>query len=83
MAKAKARKVVRSRAGEYVLCPIFIANTKNEIQCQAHLPDSSSTVHKYSNEQMCRRQRTMFCEGCWERCEHYLSWRHFRWEEEE
>jgi hypothetical protein len=30
----------------------------------------------------CRKQRKMFCEGCWDRCEHYLSWKHFNWEDD-
>ena len=66
-----------------MLCPLYVANSDREIQCRSHLPDSSSTIHKYQNENLCKRQRNIFCEGCWQRCEHYLSWLHFRWEDEE
>lgn len=72
-----------NRAGEYVLCPLFISFTDNEIKCQSHIPDASSTVIKFSNTLACKTQRNVFCEGCWKRCEQYQAWKHFRWEDED
>ena len=72
-----------NRWGEDVLCPLFISFTANEIKCHSHIPDASSTVIKYSNTAECKKQRTMFCEGCWKRCEQYVAWKHFRWEEDD
>ena len=72
-----------NRDGENVLCPLFISFTDNEIRCQAHVPDASSTSLKYSDKKSCYLQRKTFCEGCWKRCEQWLAWKHFRWEEDE
>lgn len=72
-----------TRESCYVVCPLFVAFTDNEIRCKPHLPDASATLHRYSDRAACKRQRNVFCEGCWERCEHYLSWKHWNWEDEE
>ena len=72
-----------NREGEYVLCPIFVAYSDHEIRCQPHVPDAAATILRYSDKQSCYSQRKMFCEGCWKRCEHYMAWEHFRWEDDE
>ena len=71
--------------GEAVLCPLFksFQTEKNEIRCASHVADASSVVLKYKNVKACETQRKVFCEGCWYRCEHYRSWKHMRWEDEE
>ena len=72
-----------NRDGENVLCPLYVSFTDNEIRCQAHLPEANATIHRYANKAACRRQRNICCENCWERCEHYLAWKHFQWREED
>lgn len=71
-----------NRDGEYVLCPLFVAFSDNEIRCKSHVPEANAMKLCYSDKGTCKKQRTMYCEGCWERCEHYLSWKHFAWEDE-
>lgn len=71
-----------NREGENVLCPLFVAFTENEIRCQPHVPDAAAVIVRYSNKEACRSQRKMYCEGCYRRCEHFLSWMHFRWEDD-
>lgn len=71
-----------NRDGEAVLCPLFVSFTDNEIRCKPHVPEASATRICYSNKNTCNKQRTMYCEGNWERCEHYLSWKHFAWEDD-
>lgn len=71
-----------NRDGEYVLCPLFVAYTDNDIRCQPHVPDSAATILRYSDKKKCWCQRKMYCEGEWQRCEHYLTWKHFMWEDE-
>ena len=78
-----ARKSEGNRDGENVLCPLFVAFTDNDIRCHPHVPDAAATILRYSDKSACYRQRKMYCEGCWERCEQYLTWLHFRWEDEE
>lgn len=72
-----------NREGENVLCPLFVAFTETEIRCHAHVPDASATILKYTDRGKCRQQRTIFCEGCWNRCEHYQAWRHLMWDDDE
>ena len=72
-----------NRDGEYVLCPLFVAYSDYEIRGKPHVPDAAATIHRYSDKTSCYNQRKFFCEGCWKRCEHWLTWKHFRWEDEE
>ena len=71
-----------NREGETILCPLFIAYSDLEIRCEAHMPEGSATVLKYNDKKACRKQIEMFCEGCWQRCEQYLCWKHWKWEED-
>ena len=71
------------RDGKSVLCPLYVCYSDFEIRCRPHVPDAAATIHKYSNKNLCVKQRTIFCEGCWERCEHYKAWEHFRWEDDD
>ena len=71
------------RGSKYILCPFFIAHSDREILCEPHVPDSKNVVMKFESENKKRQQQRIFCEGCYERCEHYISVKHFRWEDDE
>ena len=71
-----------NRDGENVLCPLFVAFTENELRCESHVPGANAVRLAYGDREECRKQRKLFCEGEWERCEHYLAWKHFRWEDD-
>ena len=71
-----------NREGERIICPIYICYREKEIWCQAHVPEASATVIRYRNRTGCEKQMALFCEGEWERCEHYRAWKHFMWEDE-
>lgn len=73
----------KERDDKYILCPLYVAHTDNEIRCQPTVPDSVATIHRYKTRESCASQRKLYCEGCWKRCEHYLTWVHFRWEGDE
>lgn len=77
------RKKYGNRDGEAILCPLFKEFTASTIRCISHVPDSETVEIRYSSTQRCKRQREIFCEGCWKRCEHYQSWEHWNWSEEE
>ena len=71
-----------SRASDYILCPFFKAHDTKQIKCEGHVPGSSNIIcFKSASEK--NQQQTLFCEGCYERCEHYQAVAHFRWEDEE
>ena len=73
-----------NREGESILCPLFVAFTDSEIRCQSHVPEAGTVVIKYYDRKLCEKQRKLFCEGAWKRCEQYRSWEHFiNWEDEE
>ena len=71
-----------NREGENVLCPLFIAFTENELRCESHVPEANAAIMRYGDREACRRQRRLYCEGDWKRCEHFLAWKHFRWEDD-
>ena len=73
------KKGSENQAGEAILCPLFRAFTPNTIRCESHVPDSQTVEIRYSDTKKCENQRKIFCEGCWKRCEHYLSWYHLKW----
>ena len=77
------RKEAGNWAGENVLCPLFVAFTENELRCESHVPDAAASILRYATKDACKKQRTMYCEGEWKRCEHYLAWKHFKWEDDD
>lgn len=73
----------KERDDKYILCPLYIAHTDNEIRCKPHVPDATATIIRYKNRESCASQRKLFCEGCWSRCENYITWKHWTWEDED
>ena len=76
-----SRKGYGNAEGENVLCPLFKVFTPNSIRCESHVPDSNGVEIRYRDTRKCELQRKLYCEGNWKRCEHYLAWRHMRWED--
>lgn len=74
-------KALGNREGETILCPLFKSFTDHSIRCESHVPDSNAIEIKYQEPTRCEKQRRIYCEGNWKRCEHYLSWLHMRWED--
>lgn len=73
---------LNSRGADHILCPYFKAHSEREILCESHVPDSKSVVLKFDSEHKKKTQQRIFCEGEYKRCEHYLSVKHFRWEDD-
>jgi hypothetical protein len=71
-----------TRRAAYVLCPLYVADGERDILCESHIPDARVTVNRFNSKKDKDTQKRCFCEGCWKRCEHYLSWKHWKWEEE-
>ena len=76
------RKESGNREGENVLCPLFIAFCENEIRCHPHVPEACATIIRYNEKNACYKQRDLYCQGEWERCEHFKTWKHWMWEDE-
>ena len=76
-----SRKECGNTEGENILCPLFKAFSPNTIRCESHVPDSNAIEIRYRDTRKCDTQRKLYCEGNWKRCEHYLSWKHMRWED--
>ena len=77
------RRESGNREGESILCPLFVAFTENELRCRPHMPEAGATIIRYYDKRACEKQRKLFCEGAWKCCEHYRSWKHFQWEDDE
>ena len=71
--------------GDYrAKCPLHVAWRDDEIMCKAAMPDSTVTVHRFSDCETAQRQKEIFCQSvCFDRCEHYKAWKHFVWEDDE
>ena len=63
-------------------CPLHVAYREDEIMCKPHLPGSTVVVHRYANVVESAKQQEIYCNGNYERCEHYLAWKHFMWEDD-
>ena len=50
-------------------------------RAESHVPESSLVEIQYRSPKKCETQRKLYCEQNWKRCEHYLAWKHLRWEE--
>ena len=77
-----SRDEIGSRALVGMRCPLFRESSSNWIRCESHVPDSETIKIMYKHENRCTAQKQIFCEGCYERCEHYRSWLHMNWQEE-
>ena len=78
-----SREETGYRASISMRCPLFKACSPNWIRCESHVPDSEVVEIRFRHESRCSKQKRIFCEGCYERCEHYRSWKHMKWEDEE
>ncbi len=78
-----SRKGAGNNESISTLCPLFKASNANWIRCESHVPDSETVEIRYAHASRCRAQRTIFCEGCYQRCEHYRSYIHMKWPEDE
>jgi len=70
------------RAADYILCPFFRAHNEKEILCEGHVP-GSKTIIRFNTVAEKKKQQTIFCEGCYERCEHFQAVKHFTWPDDE
>lgn len=77
------RKGSGNTEAENVLCPLFKSFTCNTIRCESHVPESVTVEIRYSDTKKCKQQRELYCEGAWKRCEHFISWKHMNWLDEE
>ena len=62
-------------------CPLFRACSSNWIRCESHVPDSEIVEIRFKHESRCATQKKIFCENMYERCEHYQSYIHMKWED--
>lgn len=70
------------RGADHILCPFFRAHSAREILCESHIPGSKSVLIRFDSEHKKIKQQRIFCECEYRKCEHYLSVKHFMWEDE-
>jgi hypothetical protein len=69
------------KGSDHIKCPFYKAHSSHEIKCESHIPDTR-VVFKFDSEKKKNEQQHIFCEGCYQRCEHYIAVMHFRWPQE-
>lgn len=69
------------KGADDILCPMFHAHNDRNILCEGHVPDTRAEIKFRSTAQKNQHEK-IFCEGCYKKCEHYISVMHFRWEED-
>ena len=78
----KEKGALSGRSAQYIRCPYFIAHSERAILCNGVIP-GTRTEHKFKYAAEKTKQQNIFCEGCYEKCEHHIAVKHFNWEEEE
>lgn len=77
----KTKGDLSGRSAQFILCPYFKAHSEKAILCEGIIPDTRSE-QRFERAADKKTQQEVFCEGCYEKCEHYLAVKHFRWEDE-
>ncbi len=77
------KHIPNTRHAEDIRCPLFVAESERDILCESHMMDAKVTIIRYRTGKDKAIQRACFCEGAYEKCEHYVSWKHWRWEDED
>lgn len=68
------------RGADDILCPFFRAQSEKAILCEGHIPDTRVEI-KFNTKSEKNKQQEIFCEGCFKKCEHYITVSHFKWNE--
>lgn len=74
------KQTIKEHAGE--ICPIYIMHTDKEIVCKSYIMDADSTALRYTSRRDMEQQHNIYCCENYRYCEQYLSYRHFRWEDD-
>lgn len=69
------------KRADYILCPLFHAHSEKSILCEGEVPETRTEIKFKGVSQKCQQQK-IFCEGCYQKCEHYIAVKHFRWEDD-
>ena len=78
----KEKGALSGRAAQFIRCPYFLAHSERAILCEGVIPDTRAE-HKFQSKAEKATQQQLYCEGNYEKCEHYLSVLHFNWKDEE
>ena len=63
------------------LCPIFVSASETEIVCKACVNGARCTCLRWDDRLQREQQTNIFCKGNYKRCEQYISWLHFSWQD--
>lgn len=62
-------------------CPLFISFYGTTICCKGIIDGCESRLC-FRSEEQAQQQNTIFCKQNYKRCEQYLAYQHFSWEDE-
>ena len=64
------------------VCPIFVAVSEKEIICKSCVNSSKCCVLRFDDRIQRETQTNIFCKQNYKRCEQFLSWQHFSWQDD-
>ena len=70
--RSRVPAIAAALANAYAEAIESFTDDENKIRCDKAVAQIHEAVEK---------QRRIYCEENWERCEHYLAWKHMRWED--
>ena len=62
-------------------CPIFVSVSETEITCRSCVNGSRCSVIRFDDRIQREQQTEIFCKQNYKRCEQFLSWKHFSWQD--
>ena len=72
------RRGYPSSNGENIVCPCFRRTADREIWCESHVQECGITVLRYRDLKAYEKQKRIYCQENYERCEHYLAVKHLK-----
>lgn len=64
------------------ICPIFVSVSETEITCRSCVNGSRCSVIRFDDRLQRESQTNIFCKQNYKRCEQFLSWQHFSWQDD-
>ena len=63
------------------LCPIFVSVSETEIVCRSCVNGARCSILRYDDRLQREQQTNIFCKQNYKRCEQYLAYKHFSWQD--
>lgn len=76
------RGVPEVKTAQAACCPLYIAHSPREIVCKSFMIGAEKNIIRFDVKSNFETQLQSYCCGNYKFCEHYLSWKHFQWQDD-